>query len=76
MHALPRRTPVSDILRIAFALAGICFSAMLIGGSFAFGVATVCRWMKWAPVNTIVNVSDSWTRVVPDPVSSPGEPNG
>ncbi len=37
-------------------LLGACFAAGAIGGSFIFGVALVCRWMAWAPVNTCVNI--------------------
>lgn len=39
-------------------LAGACFVAMSIGGSLVFGVATVCRWMKWTPINMTVNVNN------------------
>lgn len=37
-------------------LIGACFSAGAIGASFVFGIALVCRWMGWAPVNTAVHV--------------------
>jgi len=39
-------------------LIGACFSAAAIGASFALGVALVCRWLEWAPVNikAIINV--------------------
>lgn len=35
---------------------------ILFGGSgmwFAFGVAAVCRWLKWAPINITVNVNQN-----------------
>ena len=38
-------------------LAGACVSSAAIGASFIFGVAMVCRWLEWAPVNTTVNIS-------------------
>lgn len=47
---------MSDPIQAILVLAGACFVAMSIGGSFVFGVASVCRWMKWAPVNTTVNI--------------------
>ena len=28
------------------------------GASFAFGFAVVCRLLKWAPINVIVNVNN------------------
>lgn len=37
-------------------LAGACFAAGAIGASFVFGIALVCRWMAWAPVNTTVHI--------------------
>jgi hypothetical protein len=47
---------MTDPVQAILMLAGICFAAMAIGGSFVFGVATVCRWMAWAPVNTSIDV--------------------
>lgn len=47
---------MSDPVQAILVLTGICFAAMAIGGSFVFGVATVCRWMEWAPVNTRIDV--------------------
>ncbi len=41
-----------------FALIGLIVLAGLCGASFTFGCAVVCRWMKWAPINTIVNIND------------------
>lgn len=38
-------------------LLGACTVAGAIGASFIFGVAMVCRWLEWAPVNTTVNIS-------------------
>lgn len=43
--------------------------AVLIGMSAAavtFAVATVCRWMEWAPINITVNVNDYRPGVAPD----------
>jgi hypothetical protein len=37
-------------------LIGACFAAGAVGASFIFGVALVCRWMGWAPVNTTVHI--------------------
>lgn len=65
---------MTDFPRIVLALVGISFSAVLIGGSFAFGVATVCRWMKWAPVNTIINVNDYRTIISSDAVGREQQP--
>jgi hypothetical protein len=47
---------MTDTVQAVLTLAGACFVAMSIGGSFVFGIATVCRWMQWAPVNTVVNI--------------------
>ena len=40
-------------------LAGACFSAGAIGASFALGVALVCRWLEWTPVNTKVIINNN-----------------
>jgi hypothetical protein len=47
---------VSESIHAISALAGLCFTAMAIGASFTFGAAMVGRWLKWAPINTTVNV--------------------
>jgi hypothetical protein len=68
---------MSDAFHAFFVLAGACFAAMCIGGSFAFGVASVCRWMKWAPLNTTINVNNYGEAVgygYHDPVGGPREP--
>lgn len=39
--------------------AGVIIAVGLCGASFTFGVAAVGRWMKWAPINIIVNVTRS-----------------
>jgi len=28
----------------------------LAGAAFTLGVATVCRWLKWSPINITVNI--------------------
>lgn len=46
--------------------------SVLIGGSaaiFTIAVVTICRWLKWAPVNITVNVNDYRHGVAPDDVS-------
>jgi len=47
--------PVETIL----ILVGACFSAGAIGASFTLGVALVCRWLEWAPVNTKVIINNN-----------------
>lgn len=39
-------------------LVGVAFSLMVCGGALTFGVATVCRWMVWAPINTTININN------------------
>jgi hypothetical protein len=39
-------------------LIGAAFSLMVCGAALTFGVATVCRWMAWAPVNTTININN------------------
>ena len=39
------------IFRVAV-LVGMCAAAV------TYAIATVCRWMKWAPINITVNVND------------------
>lgn len=39
-----------------FVFVGILICAGGIGATFALGVALVCRWLKWAPVNTTINI--------------------
>lgn len=36
---------------------GFLFMVCASSGAIVYGAATVCRWMKWAPVNIIVNVN-------------------
>jgi len=40
-------------------LIGACFSAGAIGASFVFGIALVCRWLEWAPVNTNIIINNN-----------------
>lgn len=47
---------MSESLNALWVLIGAAFALMICGGAFALGVASVCRWMRWAPVNTTVNV--------------------
>lgn len=47
-----------DFVQAFLALAGACFAAAMIGGSFVFGVACVCRWLEWAPINTTININN------------------
>lgn len=63
---------MSDPMQAILVLAGACFAATAIGGSFIFGVATVCRWMKWAPINTVINIyNHEPAEVAPDVVGGP-----
>lgn len=50
---------MSEAIQAILILIGGCFSAMMIGGSFVLGIALVCRHLKWAPVNIIVNVNNN-----------------
>lgn len=52
-------------------LLGACTVAAAVGASFVFGVAMVCRWLEWAPVNTVVNIYYDGPA---DPVSTPLNP--
>lgn len=55
-------------------LIGAAFASMVCGGALAFGIATVCRWMEWAPVNTTVNIYNNGVLVrSTDPVGSTGD---
>jgi hypothetical protein len=47
-----------DIVQTIFVAIGFLFLVGGSGAAFAFGVATVCRWLAWAPINIIVNVND------------------
>ena len=38
-------------------LTGACFVVGSLGASFTLGVALVCRWLEWAPVNTKVIIN-------------------
>jgi hypothetical protein len=49
---------MTDMFHAMFVLIGACFAACTIGASFIFGVATVCRWMSWAPINTTININN------------------
>lgn len=49
---------MSDILHGALVLIGACLTLALFGGSFIFGVAFVCRWMEWAPINTTIHINN------------------
>jgi hypothetical protein len=49
---------MNETVQAFMVLVGACFVAMSVGGSFVFGVATVCRWMKWTPINMTVNVNN------------------
>jgi hypothetical protein len=60
--------PVEAIL----ILTGACFSVGALGASFTLGIALVCRWMAWAPVNTVVNI---YYEGQADVVSTQKDPN-
>jgi hypothetical protein len=47
-----------DFAQAILVTVGFCFIVGCSGAAFAFGVAIVCRWMAWAPINIIVNVND------------------
>jgi hypothetical protein len=49
---------MSESIHAILVLAGVCFAAATIGGSFIFGVATVCRWLKWAPIKSTININN------------------
>jgi hypothetical protein len=51
---------MADPIEALLILAGACVSSAAIGASFVFGVAMVCRWLEWAPVNTTVNIYNKW----------------
>ncbi len=61
---------MGDSVNALCILAGACFAMMAIGASFTFGIATVCRRMKWAPINIIVNLND-YTDVPSTPAEQP-----
>lgn len=48
---------MDDSLHAIFVLAGLAFSTMVCGAALTFGIASVCRWMNWAPVNTTVIIN-------------------
>jgi len=56
---------VAETFHAILVLAGAAFAAMVCGGALAFGVATVCRWMEWAPVNTTINIYNNGVLVKP-----------
>lgn len=45
-----------DFVQTILVTIGFLFLVGGSGAAFAFGVATVCRWMAWAPINTTVNI--------------------
>jgi len=47
---------MDNSIQAIFVLVGAAFSAMVVGGSLIFGIATVCRWIGWAPVNLNVHI--------------------
>jgi hypothetical protein len=60
---------MNETIHALSVLFGACFVVMAIGGSLMFGIASVCRWMKWAPLNITVNVN-SYAKEVPSTLSS------
>jgi len=47
---------MADPVQAVLVLIGACVAAAAIGGSFVFGVALVCRYLEWAPINTRVDI--------------------
>ncbi len=43
-------------LRLGFGIFGFCF---IVGAGLALGFALICRLMKWAPMNIVVNVDQT-----------------
>lgn len=60
---------MSDAIQALSVLIGVAFSLMVCGGALTFGVATICRWMAWAPINTTININNY--REVDDYLVSP-----
>jgi hypothetical protein len=55
---------MADSMKALFAVTGWAFVVGLSGAFFAFGVVSVCRRMKWAPVNITINVDIDLTQMV------------
>lgn len=51
-----------DFVQAILVAVGFCFIVGCSGAAFAFGVATVCRWLGWAPVNLTVNITNETRR--------------
>jgi hypothetical protein len=49
---------MSDAIHAILILTGAAFSMMVCGAALTFGVGSVCRWMKWAPINMTVNINN------------------
>lgn len=49
---------MTDLATAMFAAIGFIFMVGASGAAFVFGVATVCRWMEWAPLNITVNLNN------------------
>ncbi len=47
---------MADSIHTFLVLAGAAFSLMVCAGAITFGVASVSRWMNWAPINTTINI--------------------
>jgi len=45
-----------SLLDCLYAVVAACAAAFLLGSSFTYGVVCICRIMRWAPVNTTVNI--------------------
>lgn len=50
---------MDELLKSALLGFKLAYVTGLAGAAFAFGVACVWRWMKWAPINITVNVNQA-----------------
>ena len=48
---------MDDAVHALLVLSGAAFSLMVCGAALTFGIASVCRGMKLAPINTTITIN-------------------